>query len=188
MPDVGAWGAGRERPEQAYRWVRRTSLAAAATVTVATGTCTSAVLRAFGADPGRPAAFDHLGDDDWVTVVDAGTAVVAVEFHGSAGARAAVLRAASASGRAASMSWSATADTLLSFAEGGRIIDAFEPMGEPAVDPALDDVLHGLDFDEYGDRYEKGLVAVERFTGHPFTRDQLDRIASADAGFRITGR
>jgi hypothetical protein len=186
MIDMVEWGGGRERPEQAYRWVRRTGLGAAATVTVVTGASAPGVVRAFGADPKRPAAFDYLHGDDFVAVVDTGNVVVAVEYGGSAGSRPAVLRAASANGRAASMSWSATADTRLSFAENGLIIDAFEPMGEPLVDPALDDVLRGLDFDEYGDRYEKGLVAVERFTGHTFTRDQLDRIEQAGDGFRIT--
>ncbi|HEX8627880.1 MAG TPA: hypothetical protein VF755_06895, partial [Catenuloplanes sp.] len=42
------------RPEHAYRWVHRSLLAVAATVTVVTGATLEQTLRAFGADPHQP--------------------------------------------------------------------------------------------------------------------------------------
>lgn len=44
------------RPEHTYRWIRRSPLSVAATVTVATGSTFEEVLLAFGADPDRPEA------------------------------------------------------------------------------------------------------------------------------------
>ncbi|WDZ83632.1 DUF6461 domain-containing protein [Micromonospora cathayae] len=176
------------RPEHGYRWIHRSPLSTAATVTVVTGTTTGDVLRAFGADPDRPVRLRDLrlqpGADPWVAVLDTGAAVLAVEYNGYLGSRAEVLLAASAQGRAASMFWNVNAVTRLSFAERGRLLASFEPMGDVDTDPVVAATLAGLDFAGYGGRAEKGLVAVERFTGRGVTAVDLARIEEEGIAFR----
>ncbi|RKN21121.1 hypothetical protein D7147_10025 [Micromonospora musae] len=186
-------------PEQAYRWIRRSSLSEAATVTVTTGATVEEVLNAFGADPKRPEPIPSIEEDlfagdanfPWVTVLDAGPAILAVEFNGFRGSQGSVLRRASAGGRSASMFWNAHALTRLSFAEHGRLLAAFEPgtVGDldpkVAAEPAIAAALAGLDLDDHVDRRQKGLVAVERFTGHGIRAADLDRITAAGIGYRI---
>jgi Family of unknown function (DUF6461) len=180
-------------PERAYRWVRRSTLDMAATVTVVTGSTAEDVLRAFGADPARPESLRRISDDvtvqmsidPWVAVLEAGTAVLAVEYNGFQGANEAVLCRASAGGRAASMFWNVNAMTRLSFAEGGQVLASFEPPGDINAGPAVAAALDGLDFDDYRDTTGKGLVAVQRFTGRGITAQDLDRIEAADIAFRI---
>ncbi|WFE29075.1 DUF6461 domain-containing protein [Solwaraspora sp. WMMD791] len=182
------------RPEHAYRWVRRGQLSVAGTVTVATGITVDDVLRAFGADPARPTA---IGDIErqmygggrlgpWVTVRDTGGAVIVVEVNGYEGTHGSVLRTASVRGRAASMFWNVNAVTRLSFAERGELIESFEPWGDTEVAPVVAEAIAGLDFDVPRDRVEKGLVAVERFTGYGITEADVARIWDAGVGFQVT--
>ncbi|MEU5567681.1 DUF6461 domain-containing protein [Micromonospora musae] len=187
------------RPEQAYRWIRRSSLSEAATVTVTTGATVEEVLDAFGVDPKRPEPIPSIEEDlfagdanfPWVTVLDTGPAILAVEFNGFRGSRGPVLRRASAGGRSASMFWNVRALTRLSFAEHGRLLAAFEPGTggdldpKAAAEPAIAAALAGLDLDDHVDRGQKGLVAVERFTGYGITAADLDRITTAGVGYRI---
>ncbi|MBO3742601.1 DUF6461 domain-containing protein [Actinoplanes flavus] len=181
------------RPELAYRWIGRSVLTVAATVTVVTGATVEQALRAFGADPDRPERIDDLRrgvmsqkrSHQWVSALDAGGAVLLVEENGYRGANAGVLRAASANGRAASWFWNVNAVTRLSFAEGGELLAAHEPFGDEDWPPELAPVLAGLDFAASGDRDGKGLVAVERFTGRGLTEDDLARIEKAGVGYRI---
>jgi hypothetical protein len=179
-----------QRPELAYAWIRDSELSEAATVTVVTGSDATGVLRAFGAAPDRSTPREVLAQswppDPWVSVLDVGDAVLAVELNGWQGSHEAMLQAASLSGRAASMYWNVNALTRLSFAEHGRVLDAFEvgfqrPRDVPEVAPAL----AGLDFD-HGDRILAALLAVERFTGHRFTRQHLEQIQAADQAYLIT--
>lgn len=158
------------RPELAYRWIGDTWLQVAATVTVVTGSTVRKVKRAFEAGPG-PADLSQPGS---VGVLDIGGAVVAVEVNGFRGSEPQLLERLSAGGRAASMFWNVNALTRLSFAEQGRIRAAFEPMGVPHTGggPDVEAALAGLDFDRMR-RPEAGLLAVERFTGHAFTREAL---------------
>lgn len=187
---------GPEPPERAYRWVRRSSLSMAATVTVVTGSTAADVLRAFGADPAQPESLRRITDDvaarmsvdPWVAVLEAGTAVLAVEDNGFQGVDGAVLRRASADGRAASMFWNVNAMTQLSFAEGGQVLASFEPPERVNAGPAVGAALDGLDFDDYRNKEGKGLVAVERFTGRGITAQDLEQIQTADIAFRITPR
>ncbi|WP_428964814.1 DUF6461 domain-containing protein [Micromonospora fluostatini] len=182
-------------PEHAYRWVRHSEIAEAATVTVVTGATVEQVLRAFGADPQRPERIDDIGRDlslrqvvePWITVLDLDGAVLVVEGNGFRGTDARVLRAASSAGRAASMFWNVNADTQLGFAEAGDLLAAFEPWGGETGPPAVGAALAGLDFTAPRDRIEKGLVAVERFTGRGMTASDLTRIRTANIGFRVTG-
>ncbi|WP_199853281.1 DUF6461 domain-containing protein [Plantactinospora sp. BC1] len=183
-----------ERPEAAYRWVRRSALAEAATVTVVTGASADEVLRAFGADPDRPESLRSIGEelmsrqsiDPWVAVLDVGDAVVAVEYNGWQGSTEPVLTRASASGRAASMYWNVNALTRLSFAEQGEVLLSVEPFGAIEAPPPVAVTLADLDFaDHHRGKRLMGLVAVERFTGHGITAEALARIEAADVAFRI---
>lgn len=184
------------RPEHAYRWIHRSPLSQAATVTVATGSTVEELLRAFGADPDRPEAVPAIeldlharrSVDPWVAVLDTPEAVLAVEYNGFHGSHEPVLFAASARGRAASMFWNVNAVTRLSLAERGRLLASFEPRGDIDAEPAVAAAIAGLDFADFGDRAEKGLVAVERFTGRGITAGDLTQMQNAGIGFRIASR
>ncbi|UQU62677.1 DUF6461 domain-containing protein [Couchioplanes caeruleus] len=184
-----------ERPERAYRWVHHTDLSMAATVTVVTGSTLQQALQAFGADVHRPEPIDELREEairgpvllPWAAAFDLGDAVLLVEDNGFRGTDEAVLRAASAHGRAASMFWNVNAVTRLSFAERGRLLASFEPWGGEEVSPEVAVALAGLDFAVFGDRTEKGLVAVERFTGRAVTAADHDRLLETGVGYRLTG-
>lgn len=179
-----------------YRWVRRGPIGMAGTITVITGSTVEQALRAFGADPGQPDEIEEIQEDvlvngslqAWVTVRDLGDAVLVAEENSFLGIDEAVLRAASAGGRAASMFWNVRALTRLSFAEDGRLIAAEEPFGHEKWPPELSAVLDGLDFAANGDRVEKGLVAVERFTGHGITEADIARIFEVGVGYRVRSR
>ena len=182
------------RPEAAYRWLRHSALSEAATVTVVTGASTEDVLRAFGADPNQPESIRDISEelqdrqsiDPWVAVLNAGDAVLAVEYNGWQGSNAPVLERASAAGRAASMYWNVNAVTRLSFAERGEVLLSEEPFSELEAPAPVGRALAGLDFgDVYRGKPAMGLVAVERFTGHSVTAEDLARIEAAGIGFRI---
>ncbi|MFF5081910.1 DUF6461 domain-containing protein [Actinoplanes sp. NPDC000266] len=181
------------RPEHAYRWVRRSRLSVAATITVVTGVAVEEALRAFGADPSRPLRIDALqrdlslrqSTDPWVIPLDVGDAVILIEDNGYRGADPGVLGAASAGGRAASMYWNVNAMTRLSFAERGEVLSSFEPWGGEETPPAVTEALTGIDFAESGYRTAKGLAAVERFTGRGLTADDVTRAFASGSAYRI---
>jgi hypothetical protein len=185
-------------PERAYRWLEETRLAMGATVTVVTGSTIEATLRALGADPARPeslrAIYQEVAEtmslDPWIAVLDAGPAVIAVEYNGWQGTDRSVLSRASAGGRAASMFWSNGA-TRCSFAEGGRLLVSFPwlPELEDAdIEPSVAAALEGLDSDDHSRHWVgAGLIAVQRFTGYGLTAEDLERIEAADIAFRIAG-
>ncbi|WP_181663192.1 DUF6461 domain-containing protein [Actinomadura madurae] len=183
-----------ELPETSYRWLSRSSLSEAATVTVVTGADVADVLRAFNADPARPESLRTIAEDlmnrgstdPWVAVLDIGGAVLAVEYNGWQGSTAPVLTRASAGGRAAGMYWNVNMLTRLSFAEHGEVLLSQEPYGDLDAPPQLTATLDGLDFDDHHRRrHMMGLVAVQRFTGHGITAEDLARIEAADIAFRI---
>ncbi|MDX3194901.1 DUF6461 domain-containing protein [Streptomyces sp. MN03-5084-2B] len=181
-----------ERPETRYRWIKRSRLTVAATVTVATGRSAEDVIRAFGADPARPEPLDELREayaDPWLAVLDLDGVVVAVEENGFRGSWAPVLTAVSAGGRAASMFWNVNGVTHLSFARAGELRSAFEPgLSEPSADEEVTAALAGLDLADYRDRNEKGLVAVERFTGRGLYAEDLEDIDRLGVAYRISDR
>ncbi|MCA2208117.1 DUF6461 domain-containing protein [Nocardia rosealba] len=178
------------RPEDPYRWVETSSLAEAATITVVAAARPDGVVRAFGADPTAPEEMAALeeramtGGDPWIAVAPLTDAVLAVEYNGYQGSHVPELRALSRGTRAASLYWNVNGVTRLSFADDGRIVAAFE-LGEPQNDPALEPILRDLDFDDYGHRIAKGLVALERFTGSGFGEGDLARIESTGIGFAV---
>jgi hypothetical protein len=181
-----------DRPEVRYRWIAQSRLTVAATVTVATGLPVEDVLRAFGADPARPEPLEDLREayaDPWLAVLEFDGVVVAIEENGYFGSRAPVLTAASRAGRAASMFWNVNAVTRLSFARGGEVLSSFEPMlGASSADDEVTAALAGLDFENYRDRNEKGLVAVERFTGRGLYAEDLEDIERLGVAYRLSDR
>ncbi|MGF0319826.1 DUF6461 domain-containing protein [Nocardia fluminea] len=178
------------RPEDTYRWVEKSALAEAATITVVAAADPDTVVRAFGADPSTPARMEALEDramhnsEPWIAVAPVTDAVIAVEYNGYQGSHAPELRALSRGTRAASLYWNVNGLTRLSFAADGRMLAAFE-LGEPQHDPALEPILRDLDFDDYRHLIAKGLVAVARFTGSAFGEDDLARMETAGIGFAV---
>ncbi|MFJ6676214.1 DUF6461 domain-containing protein [Actinosynnema sp. NPDC091369] len=174
-----------EPPYAAHRWVERSSLAEAATVTVITGSTTDHVLAAFNAT--KTASLRDLliayGLDPWVAVRAVDGAIIAVEHNVYRGADERTLAALSETGRAASMFWNVNAVTRLSFAERGRVLAAFEPWATHRVPDTVADLLTGLP----GVRHKKarGLTAVARFTGRGITPDDLRAIEEADVAHLI---
>ncbi|NBH05903.1 DUF6461 domain-containing protein, partial [Amycolatopsis sp. SID8362] len=181
--------AAVDRPEVRYRWIRESGLAVAATVTVVTGLPAAEVVRGFGADPDRPEPLTelrHAYGDLWLAVLDLGGVVLVIEENGYLGSHEEVLTAVSRAGRAASMFWNVNAVTRLSFARDGEVLASFEPgLGEPDAHPEVAAALAGLDFEDYRDHDEKGLVAVERFTGRGLDAGDLEAIERAGVGYRI---
>jgi hypothetical protein len=181
------------RPEAAYRWVRRCGLGMAATVTVVTGASAEEVLDAFGADPAEPVAMSDLSEDmgldPWVAVLPVDGAVIAVEYNGWQGKQRPVLRSASARGRAAGMYWNVDAMNTVSFARGGEVLASFEiPPHEPPADGEVRAALDGLALEDHRDPVEKGLVAVERFTGRGLREEDVERIEATGTAYRILPR
>ncbi|WP_246257818.1 DUF6461 domain-containing protein [Amycolatopsis anabasis] len=177
-------------PQVGYRWVRKSWLSDAATVTAVAAGSPEEVLRGFGADPAVPVSARELAEqmdiDPWVSVLRVGDKVLAVEFNGYQGSYRPVLEPLSRLGRTASMFWNVNAVTRLSFARDGAVLAGFElGQDEPVDDPEVRAALDGLDLGNYRDRVEKGLVAVERFTGLRLRPEDLDRLVEADVGYRI---
>ncbi|MFI6303090.1 DUF6461 domain-containing protein [Amycolatopsis thailandensis] len=178
-------------PEAAYRWVSQSVLGEAATVTMVAGASPAEVLRGFGADPAAAAeSAEELSRefdlDPWVSVLAVEGGVLAVEFNGFQGSHPGVLEPVSRAGRTASMYWNVNALTRLSFADNGKVLAAFElGHADEVEDPEVGEALSGLDFDSYRDRLEKGLVAVERYTGCRLRKEDLQRIGELDVAYRI---
>ncbi len=177
-------------PHVGYRWIRKSALADAATVTLVAGASPADVLRGFGADPAEPVSgrelAEELGIDPWVVVLRVEGGVLAVEFNGFQASYRPVLEPVSLAGRTASLYWNINGVTRLSFADKGSVLAHFELghaglIEEPLVNAALD----GLDLDGYRDRLEMALVAVERFTGFRMRPEDIERMTQADVAYRI---
>ncbi|KAA9155013.1 hypothetical protein FPZ12_030575 [Amycolatopsis acidicola] len=177
------------KPWQHYHWVRTSSLQVAATVTIVTGSTADEVVAAFGANPAEPLPLGDLASDhthpQWVAVLPAEDAVIAIEINGYRGSDGKVLRALSRKGRAGSMFWNVNALTRLSLAAHGTLLASFEP-GLQGTPEEIAEYLAGLELEDYHDHEAKGLTAVERFTGHRLTRDQLWQLEEFDVGYEIT--
>ncbi|UMP07229.1 DUF6461 domain-containing protein [Amycolatopsis sp. EV170708-02-1] len=184
VPDIEA------PPEAAYRWIRESLLGEAATVTVVGGASPAGVLRAFGADPAEPESAQELAEafdlDPWVAVLPVEGGVLAVEFNGFQGSYRPVLEPLSREGRTGSLFWNINAVTRLSFADNGNVLASSElGYSEEIADPEVNRALAGLDFGSYRDRLEKGLLAVERYTGYRLRKEDLDRMVEEDVAYRI---
>lgn len=194
--------APQPKPWKKYREIRATVLDIHGTITVVTGSSPAEVVRAFGADPARPGSLSELEAEEIrspalessiavlpVTADGGDPAAIVIESNGFRGANRGVLAQASANGRAASFHQNAKGLTNLGFAEGGRVLESYEPFGPPGDDagPEVQAAVDGLNFADVRDHGEKCLFAVERFTGRGITPADLERIRSADVGYRVQG-
>ncbi|KFU81866.1 hypothetical protein SAMN04489729_0255 [Amycolatopsis lurida] len=184
VPDIVA------PPEAAYRWIRGSLIGEAATVTVVGDASPAEVLRAFGADPAEPESAQELASafdlDPWVTVLPVEGGVLAAEFNGFQGSLRPVLVSLSREGRTAGLFWNVNAVTRLSFADNGTVLASSElGHAEDITDPEVNRALAGLDFGSYRDRLEKGMLAVERYTGYRLRKEDLDRMVEEDVAYRI---
>ena len=175
-----------ERPELAYRTVSRRF--GDATITVSVGSTMEEVLTAFRAEP-TPEPSEQLWDG-LVRFLEIGSepsgrAVLVVEPDGYRGTEVSVLVALSRHGRAASMYRNVNAVTRLSLAEGEKMLDAVEWLGE-AENPIVRALFHGLDIHDYTDRVARGLVVIERFTGYAVTEEIADQVQAMTVGYRLS--
>lgn len=141
----------------------------AACVSLITGSAVERVVYAFGADlSAPPVARDMLPEDALtMSVVEVGGGVLVVEDNGYQGSLAEVMRPASAGGRMASMFWNSVAESSMSFAERGRVVDSGEyfhdrnPFTDPDIAGMVDEIAA---FAHENSSIMVGLLAVERFT------------------------
>ncbi|MET0233557.1 MAG: DUF6461 domain-containing protein [Kibdelosporangium sp.] len=171
-------------PDAEYRWVAKTSLSEAATITVVAGLTPEEVVTALGGDPSEPMSFMSIvelgGYQPVVGVLAVDGVVLAVEENGFAGADRDRLTALSRNGKAASLYWNINTRFQLSFAERDQLLYAGDPAHEVDA-PHTED----LDFDDYHNRVSKGIVAIARFTGRGFTEEDLTAIYTADQAFLL---
>jgi hypothetical protein len=179
-----------DHPEVAYRWIERSRLCVAATVTVVVGASAEEVLRGFGADPADPVELADLTEgaavQPWLAVLDRGDDVLVIEENGFAGTDREVLAAVSRTGRAASMFWNVNAVKRLSFARGGEVLASFEPgLTPPPDDPEITAALAGLDLGNYRDSTGKGLVAMERLAGRGLHASDLEQLDEQNTAYLL---
>ncbi|MGI8416699.1 MAG: DUF6461 domain-containing protein [Nakamurella sp.] len=185
----GESAVAAEPSEARYRWLTKSVLSEAATVTVVTRSTPDEVLRAFGADPGEATSLSNrlqqFGIDPWVAVLAVDNTAIAVEVNGWQGAQPPVLRELSKNGRAASMYWSVNNNGTVSIAAAGEVLGSGGLGMQHEDSPELDAALAGLDLDDYRDTVAKGQLAVERFTGFVVRQEHLDALLAVDRAYPI---
>lgn len=190
----------RPEPWTKFREICDTVLDLHGTITFVSGATVAEVVRSFGGDPDHPESFSepdpesagYLASFLPVATSEGEPGVVVVEGLSFSGLYGGAV-GASASGRAASFHQNAKGMTNLAFIEGSRVILSYEPFDPPEADeyedgeadPAVEEALAGLDFEDDRDFTEKLLYAMERFTGCRIPSDLLEQIQSADVGYRI---
>jgi hypothetical protein len=177
-------------PEAAYRWIGKSSLSEAATITVVTGLTPDEVVRAFGGDPSAPISIQAFIErlalqrdytyQSMLTVLAVDGAVLAVEENGFQGADRDRMKALSRHGKAASVYWNVNANFQLTFAERGELMYAGDPIYEGSPPDTND-----LDFTDYRNRRAKGVVAVARFAGRGITETELATMYAADQAYLL---
>jgi hypothetical protein len=179
-------------PEAEYRWIAKSSLGQAATITIVAGLTPDEVVRAFGGDPSAPISIQafverlslqrdfHYQALLAVRAVDG--VVLAVEENGFQGADDNRIKELSRNGKAASVYWNVNANFRLTFAARGELVYSGEAPreGDP---PDTED----LDFHDFRNRYAKGVVAVARFVGRGITEADMAAIYAADQAYLLDG-
>ncbi|MCL9760145.1 DUF6461 domain-containing protein [Frankia sp. AiPa1] len=180
-------------PHEKYRWVRgRTSvIREAATLTVVVGTGWEEVLRLFGAAPGGARSLHSLMDapdrDSWLALlpVPGADVVIVMEENGFAGADGERVAALSRGGLAGSVFWNINAVTRLSLARAGRLLAAEEINESLVFEAGERALLDGIDLTRWEDRVPKGLLILERFTGHSLHPGDIDRLWNDSLAHRV---
>lgn len=121
----------------AFGWVRESVIGEAGCLTLVETTDVASVAKGFGGalDQGRVLALDAIPAEFGVAPVvglrRVGGWVVAVENNGWQGSRPEILRRVSAGRRAVSMFWNVESDARFSYAAGGEVVTAFDPVVGP---------------------------------------------------------
>jgi hypothetical protein len=179
-------------PEAEYRWIAKSSLSVAATITIVVGLTPDEVVRAFGGDPSGPISIQAFAqrlalqrDSQYhavLAMLEVDGAVLAVEENGFQGADSDRIKALSRNGKAASVYWNVNANFRLTFAERGELVYSGDASHE-GNPPGTED----LDFGDYHNRYAKGVVAVARFTGRGISKADIAAIYAADQAYLLDG-
>ncbi|MCK9878307.1 DUF6461 domain-containing protein [Frankia sp. Ag45/Mut15] len=180
-------------PEEKYHWVWAASsvLGQAATVTIVVGTPRDDVVRLFGAEPVSPRSLASLlGDlnrDGWLAAmqIPGSETVVVIEENDFAGTDPQLLAELSRRGVAGSMFWNVNAVTRLSLARFGSLLLSDEVMEDMAIEPELTPLFDGVDLSRWGATVPKGLLVLERFTGHALQPDEVERLWNDELAHRI---
>jgi hypothetical protein len=177
-------------PHAEYKWIAKSSLSEAATITVVVGLASDEVVRTFGGDPSAPISIQAFVErlnlqrgytyQAPLTVLAVDGAVLAVEENGFQGADDDRIKALSRKGKAASVYWNVNANFRLTFAERGKLVYSGDAAYE-AAPPDTDD----LDFTDFRNREALGVVAVARFTGRGITKADLAAIYAADQAYVV---
>ncbi|WP_028934576.1 hypothetical protein [Pseudonocardia spinosispora] len=124
---------------------------------------------------------------DTVGVATIGDAVLAIEPGGATGFFASA--ALSQGGRAASFFWDVNALTALGFSRDGAGVAGVSDWNiydfADITDPESLTALEGLDFADIRHCYARAFLAMERFTGVGFSRDDIARIEERDVFYPI---
>ncbi|MET9260135.1 DUF6461 domain-containing protein [Amycolatopsis sp. NPDC004079] len=181
-------------PDAEHRWIEKSSLGEAATITVVRGLTPEEVVSTLGGDPAAPVsitsiverpAWERLSYPGYVpllAVLEVDDVVLAVEENGFQGSDRDRLTALSRNGKAASLYWNVNANFQLALAERGRLLYAGHPGHDPGA-PHCED----LDFDDFRHRNAKGLTAIARFAGRGITADNLAAIYATDQAYVLRG-
>lgn len=169
-------------PDAEHRWIGKSGLSAAATITVVRGLTEDEVITTFGGDPAAPVPLGTTGPAPLLTVLAVDDVVLAVEDNGYQGARRETVTALSRNGKAASVYWNMNGDFVLTLAERGELVFAGDPGHDPGA-PHTD----GLDFAGLRHRKAKGLTVLARFAGRGLTQDDLNVINAADRAYAPGG-
>lgn len=175
-----------------YDWVEDV-LSDAACVTVVTGRSVADVLSAFGADPAVEVDVEDAYEDDMVSVVESGGAVLAVEFNGFQGSMPEVLaRVTAGGGMAASMFWNVNDDNAFTCARDGELVVTVDLYDAEDAEDANDAgaagevelpeqvrALFASAADEEADLHATGLAMVEAYVGVPVPRAAVEAISVA---------
>ncbi|MBB1151771.1 DUF6461 domain-containing protein [Amycolatopsis dendrobii] len=183
-------------PDAEHRWIEKSSLGEAATITVVRGLTPEEVISTLGGDPAAPVSITSIAERPaWqrfslpghgyvplLAVLEVDDVVLAVEDNGFQGADRDRLTALSRNGKAASLYWNVNANFQLALAERGQLSYAGHPGHDPGA-PHCED----LDFDDFRHRNAKGLTVIARFAGRGITADNLAAIYAADEAYVLRG-
>jgi hypothetical protein len=179
-------------PEAAYRWIEKSSLGQAATITVITGLTLEEVVQALGGNPSAPMSIRAYVErlslrrdytyEAVLTVLAVDDVVLAVEENGFQAAGSNRMKALSRKGKAASIYWNVNANFQLTFAEHGELVYSADSAGK-ANPPGMGD----LDFNDFRHRNIIGVAAVARFAGRGITEADLAAIYAADQAYLLDG-
>ncbi|MCX6397224.1 MAG: DUF6461 domain-containing protein [Propionibacteriales bacterium] len=167
-----------------YSWLtasHNSPFPVAGCVTVAVGTSMPALVQAFGGDSSQEVAFPDQGDGGTPAIASFGAgdnAAVILEVDGFEGSRPEVLKAASRKGKAASIFWNVNGVVVFSCARRGKVLCSFELLDDvPEELPRSLVSLAQTALSEGVDPVAIGAAMVEKFTGEPVSRTEVENAA-----------